>query len=195
MDDITYAISFLERWTRLKKVEEDGVIRYTITTELPPAIKIERRAELIPDNDAIEIIQDIVERIVQREVKGFRLLFSKEKIENNRRIKILVLLEKPDFDSVYPQGFLYKNTLFLLYPGYSLKSDEVVGLAKRIIASRELSKIETEAEKMFDGFHREYVEALRRQINNAGWILQLWVRTDLKEKPHLVEKKYQSLKM
>ncbi len=183
IQDIEDTISFLEKWTRLKKVEEDGIVRYVITTELPVAVKIERKAELVSDKEALEVIQKLVGKIVSSEIKGYRLMFNPSDIRNDKRLKILTLLEKPqDISSIYPPDFTYKNTLYLLYPGYSLKSDETIKLAKRIVASKNLSETE-EPKKPYKDFHREYMKNLKKQIDNAGWRGFRWFRKDLQDKP------------
>jgi|GEM_PF-4860405 len=183
IQDIEDTISFLEKWTRLKKIEEDGIVRYVITTELPVAVKIERKAELVSNEEALEVIQKLVEKTVSSEIKGYKLIFNPSEIRNDKRLKVLTLLEKPiDISSIYPSDFTYKNTLYLLYPGYSLKSDETIKLAKRIVASKMLSETE-EPKKPYKDFHREYMKNLKRQIDNAGWRGFRWFRKDLQSKP------------
>jgi len=194
IQDIHETISFLEKWTRLKKVNEDGLVRYVITTELPPAVKIERQAEFISATEATKIVQEHVKTIVSTELRRFKLLHDPAEVQNDRRFKILVLLEKPlDIPSVYPEGFTYKNTLYLLYPGYTLKSEETLKLAKRIIASKELTETETQP-KTFKEFHRDYLRHLKRQIDNAGWRVHHWSRKHLKDKPVSVEKSLPTVK-
>ena len=183
IQDIDDTISFLEKWTRLKKVEDDGIVRYVITTELPVAVKIERKVELVSEKEALEVIQNLVEKIVSSEIKGYRLIYDPSDIRNDRKLKILTLLEKPhDISSIYPADFTYKNTLYLLYPGYSLKSDETIKLAKRIVASKNLSQTE-EPKKHYKEFHGEYMKNLKKQIDNAGWRGFRWFRKNLGDKP------------
>jgi len=194
IQDIEDTINFLEKWTRLKKVEEEGIVRYIITTELPVAVKIERKAELVPNDEALKRIKEMLRTVVTSEIKGYTLLFDRSKIRNDKHLKILTLLEKPsNILSVYPDDFTRKNTLYVLYPSYSLKSDEIIRLAKRVIASEILAETEI-PDKPFKEFHKEYMKALRRQIDNAGWIGCRWFRKNLKDKPILDERTITSLK-
>jgi len=194
VQDIDDTISFLEKWTRLKKIEEDGIIRYIITTELPVAVKIERKAELISPDDALKIIKRLVEKTVSSEIRGYKLIYEPSEISNDKKLKILTLLEKPiDISSIYPSDFTNKNTLYILYPGYSLKSDETIKLARRIIASSELAEIE-EQKKPFKDFHKEYMKHLKKQIDNAGWRGFRWFRKNLKDKPTPDERTITNLK-
>ena len=194
VQDIDDTISFLEKWTRLKKIEEDGIIRYIITTELPVAVKIERKAELISPDDALEIIKRLVEKTVSSEIRGYKLIYEPSEISNDKKLKILTLLEKPiDISSIYPSDFTNKNTLYILYPGYSLKSDETIKLARRIIASSKLAEIE-EQKKPFKDFHKEYMKHLKKQIDNAGWRGFRWFRKNLKDKPTPDERTITNLK-
>lgn len=194
VQDIDDTISFLEKWTRLKKIEEDGIIRYVITTELPVAVKIERKAQLISADDALNRIKQLVEKTVSSEIRGYKLIYDPSEITNDKRLKILTLLEKPlDLSSVYPSDFTNKNTLYLLYPGYSLKSDETIKLAKRIIASSELAETEEQKEP-FKDFHKEYMKHLKKQIDNAGWRGFRWFRKNLKDRPTPDERTITNLK-
>ncbi|MBU7037419.1 MAG: DUF499 domain-containing protein [Theionarchaea archaeon] len=194
VQDIDDTISFLEKWTRLKRVEEDGTIRYVITTELPVAVKIERKSELVSSGDALQIIEKLVERKASSEIKGYRLIHDPSEISNDKRLKILTLLEKPiDVSYLYPPEFTNRNTLYLLYPSYSLKSDETIKLAKRIIASDELADTEGQ-EKPFKEFHEEYMKHITRQIDNAGWRGFRWFRKNPRDKPAPDERTITSLR-
>jgi len=194
IQDIDDTISFLEKWTRLKKIEEDGIIRYVITTELPVAVKIERKAQLISADDALNRIKQLVEKTVLSEIRGYKLIYDPSEITNDKRLKILTLLEKPlNLSSLYPSDFTNKNTLYLLYPGYSLKSDETIKLAKRIIASSELSETE-EQKEAYQDFYKEYMKHLKKQIDNAGWRGFRWFRKNLKDRPTPDERTITNLK-
>lgn len=194
IQDIDESIKFLERWTRLKKIDRDGLTRYVITIELPVAAKIERKVKHINNEDAIKIINRLVENIVSSEIKGFKLIYNPSDITNDKRFKVLTLLKKPtDIFSIYPSRITNKNTLYILYPSYSLESDETKTLAKRIIAAENLAETEEQTEK-FKEFYREYKNYLRKQIDNAGWIGTRGSRKNLRDKPTPVEKTLTNLR-
>ena len=192
--EIEETINFLIKWTRLKKIDKDGLIRYIITTELPIAIKIERSSEHINDNEAINFIKDYTIKIVDVEIPKFRKIYDIIDVTNDRKLKILTLLEKPDdIKNLLSKKFVYKNTIYLLYPSYSLKSDETIKLVKRIIACNKYIEA-GEQIKAYNEFLKDYLKHLKRQINNAGWRGFRWYRKNLIDKPYQDERTISNLK-
>jgi len=182
--DLEMTLEFLHKWTRLKKIED----RYILTTELPPAIRIERRAETIGGDEALKRLDMMLRRKINTEIRDYKVYFGTEEIVDGKRFKVAVLMEKPtDLNKLY-ENLTYENTIAYLYPTQSLYSNSIIKLVKRVIASEELTSGEGTDVEIYGEFNEDYRNSLEMSIKNADWQILVWSRTSPKAKPISVEK-------
>lgn len=171
--DIDENLEFLQKWTRLRKSED----RYLLTTELPLILRIERRAELIGDEDARKRLTDFIKKKT-REIKGVKTFFGEKKLKKDERFKIAVFMEKPkNIEAIYEK--VYENTLALLYPNQSLISESSLKIVKKIIGTEELITEEKNFSEIYKRFLDDYNNSLEYSLKNAEWQLLIWSRTNL----------------
>lgn len=182
--DLEMTLEFLHKWTRLKKIED----RYILTTELPPAIRIERRAETIGGDEALKRLDEMLRRKIGAEIREYKVYFGAEELEDGKRFKTVVLMEKPSNLSKLYENLTYENTLVFLYPTQSLLSNSIIKLVKRVIASEELMVGEGADIEIYKEFNEDYRKSLEISIKNADWQTLIWSRTSPKAKPTPVEK-------
>jgi len=182
--DLEMTLEFLHKWTRLKKIED----RYILTTELPPAIRIERRAETIGGDEALKRLDGMLRRKISTEIRDYKVYFGTEEIEDGKRFKVAVLMEKPtDLNKLY-ENLTYENTVAYLYPTQGLLSNSILKLVKRVIASEELMGGEGADVEIYKDFNEDYRSSLEISVKNADWQILVWSRTSPKAKPIAVEK-------
>jgi len=182
--DLEMTLEFLHKWTRLKKIED----RYVLTTELPPAIRIERRAETIGRDEALKRLDGMLRRKISAEIRDYKVYFGTEELEDSKRFKVVVLMEKPtDLNKLY-ENLTYENTIAYLYPTQSLLSNSITKLVKRVIASEELMGGEGADVEIYKEFNKDYRSSLEISVKNADWQILVWSRTVPKAKPISVEK-------
>lgn len=177
--EIEQVISFLEKWSRI--APEGG--RYKFTVELPPPVRIMRRASSIDPNDAIKRVDETLQRVIEREVSGLRVVYGEDALVDDDRFRIGILKEAPSDTEVLYKSLKYENTVLFLYPTQNLANGQILWTAKQEIASEQLATEDEKKREQYEEFKKEYTNALEKRIKEAEWRLLLWTRTSPREAP------------
>jgi hypothetical protein len=176
---IDQTLDFLGQWSRISREGQ----KYKFSVELPPPVKITRRAGRIEAGEALKKIDEILQRILKKDITGFRVLYGAENLQDEERFRIVVLREPPrDAEMIY-KGLRLQNTLLFMYPQQSLTQGQTLWTAKQILSSEELIEEDEAKKQQYDKFISEFTETLASRIREAEWRLLVWSRTSPKEMP------------
>jgi len=176
---IDQTLDFLGQWSRVSREGQ----KYKFSVELPPPVKITRRAGRIETVEALKKVDEALQRILKKELVGFRVLYGTETLQDEERFRIVVLREPPkDPEAVY-KGLRLQNTLLFMYPQQSLTQGQTLWTAKQMIACEELVEEDETKKQQYEKFLAEFLETLESRIREAEWRLLIWSRTSPKEPP------------
>lgn len=176
--EITQVLDFLEKWTRISKIGE----KYKFTVDLPVPVKITRRAGLIDPPVALRRIDEVLQRILRKEIVGFRVVYE-EDLKDDERFRLVVLKGPPADPEILYKDLKLENTLLFLYPQQSLAQGQTLWAARQVLACEELVGEDETKKEQYEKFKEEFLESLEDKIREAEWRLLIWSRTSPKEAP------------
>ena len=177
--EITQVLEFLEKWTRISRIGE----KYKFTIELPAPVKITRRAGLIDPSVALKRIDEVLRKILKKEIVGFRIVYDEEGLKDDERFRLVVLKSTPTDPEALYKGLRYENTLLFLYPEQSLAQGQPLWSGRQLLASEELAGEDEIKREQYEKFKEEFLESLEDRIREAEWRLLIWSRTSPTEAP------------
>jgi len=176
---IDQTLDFLAQWSRVSREGQ----KYKFSVELPPPVKITRRAGRIETTEALKKVDDALQRILRKEIVGFRVIYGAEALKDEESFRIVVLREPPKDPEALYKGLKLQNTLLFMYPQQTLTQGQTLWTAKQIIACEELIEEDETKKAQYEKFLDEFRETLESRIREAEWRLLLWSRTTPKEAP------------
>jgi hypothetical protein len=161
--------------------------RLLLGPENPESI-VGNRASRVSMDEALGEIADVLDETVGRAKKVYLLEFPSEKIEDAKELKIVFTLKREDQDASLKSRLesllkerRYPNVLVFLVPerGTDLTLDqELTKLAKKAVASRDLSKQPGDLSSEYRRILGEKRTSIRAKIIGEKWSVIRWVKID-----------------